>query len=490
MKIATLATLKEREPLLEQVVAALYPQVDQICVHLHGYDQVPDWLRRPKIVCWSDQVHRDHGAADKWRPWFPDGALVLCCDDDIVYPPDYVEVMEAAVERHSGAVVGLPGSRFQTPLETYYRDRTSWHLAEALSEDLRVHLVGTGACAYRQGTIRVGVDDFPCKFMADVHFAILAKRQDVPLWIVARDAAWAQPLELPAGAFSIFEHFRDHGEDPIIAETINAVSPWPDLGPCPKHRRRIVSPKIRANVVTCERPRLLFDLLQDIPTDWDLHVYDDASTDRGYDPIRAGIKGQWHRFPERLGKEKHWQLVAEMIRDTLCGEWDFLVQLPDDVRLCSSFLDRVLDAWRTITDDRAVTLNLLRDKRIDEGPCWTEVWPHRRSGGLCTDWVDGCFFAPRKYIEEVSQLDLTVPPDRWANGRGHLGSGVYRVISRALVHRGYRMYCAEKSLVVHREVPSQMNGNARQHNPLSAVDFVDGDNVAKTLSQFCDLSGQ
>jgi len=106
-----MASIPRRVIYLEKIVAGLLPQVDMIHICLNGYKEIPSFLDHEKIDAFipSSQL----GAAGKLSRVYKESGYVLCCDDDVNYPPDYVERMVKSVERYERkAIVSASGLLF------------------------------------------------------------------------------------------------------------------------------------------------------------------------------------------------------------------------------------------------------------------------------------------------------------------------------------------------------------------------------------------
>lgn len=219
---ATLASIPERQELLEQTVTSLFPQVDRICVYLNGHRFVPGFLEHPKIRVATSRRHGDLGDAGKffWAGMLQ--GIHLVCDDDIVYPPDYSKVMAAACSSFENpTAVGVHGFRFVGPIRDYFRSRLTFHASRALARLERCHVLGTGTLAYDTSRCRFGRGDFPVANMADLWFAVAAARRGIELWAVPREAPWLTML--PAHG-TLFERFRGDAEH--LTALANRVA-WP-----------------------------------------------------------------------------------------------------------------------------------------------------------------------------------------------------------------------------------------------------------------------
>ena len=193
MVTASLATIPDRVQTLQRTVTRLLPQVDHLNVYLNGHDTIPPFLKHPKITtAWSKTTKfGDRGDAGKFY-WADDiHGYHFVCDDDILYPPDFVKRMVASVERYRRkVVVGVHGVNITEPFQDFYTSRSVLHFAHALTRDAPVLFLGTGCTCYHTDTIVVSRNDFKHPNMADVWLALLGQRQRVPFVCMSHQANW------------------------------------------------------------------------------------------------------------------------------------------------------------------------------------------------------------------------------------------------------------------------------------------------------------
>lgn len=192
--IASLASISERRNQLAQVVKTLLPQVDVLRVYLNRYPRIPEFLRHPKI----ETAHSDrYGSLEDVGKFFwngEDAGYHLSCDDDLLYPPDYVSRMLAAVERYDKAVVaGFHGVLLKPPVTSYYRDRSVYHFTQSLENDRSVHIVGTGCAGWHSDCLRVSPEDFPHPYMTDILLGRRCQERQIPIIAAAHPAGWLKP---------------------------------------------------------------------------------------------------------------------------------------------------------------------------------------------------------------------------------------------------------------------------------------------------------
>ena len=183
--LAVVVTMPGRP--LEQALASLRPQVDELTVYCNGFDSVP------KSVALADHMFCDPdnnvGASGKFfltRKW--DG-IYFACDDDLRYPPDYVQVMRDAVRRWDGqALVTCHGrvlhaGRFEAARLTY----------RALDDCPERWLNYPGSCALAFDTQLQVPDVFP-KNNEESALAVWAQQHNIPIWLLPHRADWLQSL--------------------------------------------------------------------------------------------------------------------------------------------------------------------------------------------------------------------------------------------------------------------------------------------------------
>jgi len=94
---ASIATYPPRKATLLDFAATIAPQVDVLNIALNEYTEIPKELAALSNV---NPVIPDHDTKDAGKFLFkPRGTYVLLCDDDLVYPKDYVA---QSVERFEG----------------------------------------------------------------------------------------------------------------------------------------------------------------------------------------------------------------------------------------------------------------------------------------------------------------------------------------------------------------------------------------------------
>ena len=192
--IATMATYPKREKSLPPCVASLLPQVDLLYVWCNEYDpdNYPECLKHPKIVVRFGENLTDTGKFAFDEDFGPDPVYHFACDDDLIYPVDYVRRMVMAVESaERKAIICVHGRLVPpAPIKHFYKDTTCYHGHRGLAVNKPVHIPATCLTAYFTGTIRFGLDLFKAPKMTDIWVGVHAKNSNVPVVCIAHKEGW------------------------------------------------------------------------------------------------------------------------------------------------------------------------------------------------------------------------------------------------------------------------------------------------------------
>lgn len=230
---ACLASYPPRRDRLKVVVERILPQVDHLYVYLNEYaeDEVPSFLRHSRItVKVGGEDLRDNG-----KFFFMDtvrDGYVLTIDDDLLYPDEYVQTLIRKIEFYDRkAVVGLHGTIYGKPLRSFFKGRVLLHFEEDVLKDAVVNQLGTGTVAFHTSTLRPKLEWFKETGMADVWFAVEARKRRVPLIAIERNEEWLVPQGIEET--TLFREFRK--KDEVQTQAVRQLAPWdekltPQLG--------------------------------------------------------------------------------------------------------------------------------------------------------------------------------------------------------------------------------------------------------------------
>lgn len=201
MKInAYIATLPERRDMLSKTMHSLLPQVDGVHVRI-GTDSMGD--------------------ANKFYYADSFDGYVFICDDDLYYPPDYVEYMISKIEQYNRKyVISLHGRTFlKDKIESYYTGKQNRVFCLLQNDkDRLMQICGTGVTAFHSDTVSLSMNDFKSRNMADVWFAMACERQGIGRMVVESPLGYLESFK-PEN--SIARSMRDNDQKQI--EAVNSI---------------------------------------------------------------------------------------------------------------------------------------------------------------------------------------------------------------------------------------------------------------------------
>ena len=177
-----IASIYGRQSSLEKVLDSLTNQADLICVYLNGYEGFPSYIRKYSNVSFTSS-DENLGAEMKFQSApFADGYF-FGCDDDLVYPDGYIAYMKTGVDKYNG-LVSLHGKKYLSPITDFRNYAGNYRCLNTVSEDVHVNIIGSGCCAFHTDRLKIIMDDFKKKNMADLYLSKQATEQGVPMIVL------------------------------------------------------------------------------------------------------------------------------------------------------------------------------------------------------------------------------------------------------------------------------------------------------------------
>lgn len=195
--IAQVASLPERVDTLEKTVVSLLPQVDMIFVALNGYDYIPDFLRKDEKIVYA-KMDNSLGDSAKFYDVEHRNGYILTCDDDLMYPPGYARYMANGVEKHKGVVTLLGKCYDERPITSFRRGYTRiYRCLTRVNDEVEVDIGGTGVMCFHTDDIKLSIDNFERKNMADIWLAKAAHEQGVPIFVLPHPSNYVSHKKYP-----------------------------------------------------------------------------------------------------------------------------------------------------------------------------------------------------------------------------------------------------------------------------------------------------
>ena len=148
---------------IESLVKSLESIIDQcdvINVTLNSHDgDIPEILYHDKI----NLILSDNSLGDAMKFYMLDKSdgYFLTIDDDLIYPPNYVEYMITKCKEYGNTrVMTLHGRNFSSfPITSYYRSATERYAClNTVNKNVLVQFGGTGVMCFHTELFKVGID--------------------------------------------------------------------------------------------------------------------------------------------------------------------------------------------------------------------------------------------------------------------------------------------------------------------------------------------
>ena len=237
----SIASIASREKSLEIVIKSLINQVDFLNIYLNDYKITPEYLKNnSKISIMKSESNKDLGDIGKFY-WVENiKGYHFTCDDDIIYPDNYINYMIDKLKEHNG-FISCHGAIFENPFISFYKSKKTFHFQDNLKRDTNVNLLGTGLLAYDADNIKIPLSIFKYKNMADVFIAIYAKDNNIPCVVVEHKSGFIKDYYIENASklyvirkiqkfFNRFYpkniYYKYKNNDVIQTSLINNNAPW------------------------------------------------------------------------------------------------------------------------------------------------------------------------------------------------------------------------------------------------------------------------
>ena len=148
-KILNVASYKRINSLIK-TIESIYHQCDEINICLNNYDgDIPKQFLDEKInLIFTDN---SKGDAFKFLNLENSDGYYLTIDDDLIYPPNYVEYMISNCKKYNNKkIIALHGKNFdEFPIISYYNSKKQiYHFLDEQNKDIKVQYGGTGVMCF------------------------------------------------------------------------------------------------------------------------------------------------------------------------------------------------------------------------------------------------------------------------------------------------------------------------------------------------------
>jgi len=197
MLVANVATYPGRYGTRRKALESIARQVDMLNIALNEYSKIPDdllGLQNANFV-FPEENLKDVG---KFMFDVKKDDDVFLCDDDIIYPNDYVSWMRKVATgiQIPGFVLGLHGVTYSDYYDGRKRSGRLVHVFHhALASDEHVNQLGTGTVYTKGKNLPTLAQMHGSEGFVDIRFARLMFERDIPQICIARPAQWLKEVQ-------------------------------------------------------------------------------------------------------------------------------------------------------------------------------------------------------------------------------------------------------------------------------------------------------
>lgn len=201
--IIGMATIEGREDHCSLAVKSLIDNVDYLLLHKNGaYGEGLTDNGKFRII---DHVNEP--------------CYVFLCDDDILYPHDYIKHTIEQIEKYN-CIVTYHGRKLLGKGRNYYKGHKGYGCLRTVSEDLEIDVCGTGVTAFRTDYfLPKGLSESKDKMMSDLVFSLEAAKQGKKIMLLKHEQGWIKDLSAPKETSIYYNHVdKCHRQNEIADE--------------------------------------------------------------------------------------------------------------------------------------------------------------------------------------------------------------------------------------------------------------------------------
>jgi len=215
MIVAKMATHPARDSVVRKAIESLVNQVDLVTVYCNGHTSRDD-LQHPKI-----RLHFGDDLGDGGKLFGEFGEYTFLVDDDLEYPPNYVENSILALETYQNSrVVGCHGAIMKNPVKNYFNDRRVIHYRDQVRRPIAVNVLGTGTLAMHQSVQSKLSINPQHKNMLDCYFAVACQKSRIGMISITRPYGWIKQIPVSESLW------MSRGNGSLQTQVIQEVENW------------------------------------------------------------------------------------------------------------------------------------------------------------------------------------------------------------------------------------------------------------------------
>lgn len=230
-RIVNIASYNRTESLIK-TIESIIDQCDVINVSLNDFNgDLPSILYNNKINLFF--TDNSKGDAFKFLQLMNSDGYYLTIDDDLIYPPDYVDFMIAKCKEYGDTkIITLHGRNFSNfPIQSYYgsaKDRFS--CLHEVRRNEKVQFGGTGVMCFHTKLLKLPIDYFQYPNMADVWIGKYCMENNIDILCVRHHSGYIKYIHQKTTIFDT-ESKRDTLQTLVVNSIFDKAITLPDIVP-------------------------------------------------------------------------------------------------------------------------------------------------------------------------------------------------------------------------------------------------------------------
>lgn len=184
-KVAVIATTGKRQKQLRRACQSLLKQVNEVRVYDNSKN--PDLTDNAKFL---------------YLDIFSEPVYYFTCDDDILYPSNYIRTTINEIEKHQ-SIISWHGRILKEGRKKYYgADHFGMRYFQENKEVLQLDVGGTGVMGFRTDYFKPDIANSPYKCMSDLVCSLEAWKQGKRIISPPKKAGWIREQIVKSSIFT------------------------------------------------------------------------------------------------------------------------------------------------------------------------------------------------------------------------------------------------------------------------------------------------
>lgn len=215
-RIVNVASYRRTDSLVK-TLESIIDQCDEINVALNDFQGgLPPILYHNKVNLYF--TDNSKGDAFKFLQLSNSEGYFLTIDDDLIYPPNYVDhLINKCKENNNSKVITLHGRNFNKfPINSYYKSATErYSCLNKVRNDVKVQFGGTGVMCFHTSLMKIPIDYFQNPNMADVWVGKYCIENNIEIICLKHDEGYVKYIPQKTTIYDV-ESKNDNEQTKIV----------------------------------------------------------------------------------------------------------------------------------------------------------------------------------------------------------------------------------------------------------------------------------